>query len=334
MKQIFTIVLALALAASCSKDVVISKAESTPITFSNVFIDKSTRSATDITYGNSPAVALEKFNIYGIVTGNSNTVNIYNGDEVTGTVDGAWSCTKAQYWVEKCKYEFVALVDATAKVTDGTNTNTVIAENLVNTDDNGIPTSISYDVRTQKDLLYARASRDLDVETPSYAPVQLTFQHLLSKITFTFTNAFASASGVVLRVKDIQIKTRQNATYNFTKWSDPVANEAVSSVSFGNTETIQPGNQSADCANVGLLIPGEYIGEGKKLQISFVVEHNKGGEDTSISTYLEVNLLAGNSYNFTAELNSATVSGVVPIRFTITPDQNWDGTGNNPSVDY
>lgn len=327
----------LALAMSCSKDVVISKVESTPIAFSNVFIDKSTKAATDISYGNSPAVALEKFNIYGIVTGDADPINIYDGDEVTGTVGGDWSCDDTQYWVDKCSYDFIALVDATASkditVTSGGTSTSVTARNTVSTDADGMPTAITYDVRTQKDVLIATAERDLDVETPSYAPVQLTFRHLLSKVVFTFTNAFAETSGVELTVKDIQITARQSAVYTIggasAGWSKPGQNEAKTQVKFGNTETISPGGDYAECGNVALLIPGDYT----DLHIAFVVEHNKGGNPTPLTADIDVTLLEGNSYNLTAELNSANVSGVLPIRFVVKEDTGWEATGDK-DVDY
>lgn len=324
----------LALAASCTKDVVISKVESTPIAFSNVFIDKSTKAATDISYGNSPAVALEKFNIYGIVTGDADPINIYDGDEVTGTVGGDWSCDETEYWVDKCFYKFIALVDATASkdvtVTSGGTSTSVTARNTVSTDADGMPTAITYDVRTQKDVLIATAERDLNVETPSYAPVQLTFSHLLSKVVFTFTNAFAETSGVKLTVKDIKITARQSAVYTVGgAWSEPGQNEATAQVTFGNTETINPGGACAECGNVGLLIPGDYT----DLHIEFVVEHNKGGNPTPLTADIDVTLLEGNSYNLTAELNSANVSGVLPIRFVIKEDTGWEATGDK-DVDH
>ena len=67
------------------------------------------------------------------------------------------------------------------------------------------------------------------------------------------------------------------------------------------------------------------------ITITFTVNHNKGGEATPKSIEMKnVTFLPGHFYNFTAELNSANVEGVVPVRFTITlASDNWSEGGNN-----
>lgn len=296
---------------SCSNDETLDVVAKTPITFGKAFVEKSTRAATDNTYGGGTS-ELEKFNIYGTVTGNNNTVNIYSGDEVTGTVGAnTWNCTKTQYWVEDCDYSFIALVDAEVKE---------------DKDENGMPTKFTYDVTSQKDILLATTDIK-STDTDKFGqPINFTFDHLLAKAKFTFTNGFSEDSGVELTVTDIKIiDAPQYGTYTIgenSSWtiSDTKDND-YDGVSFGTTDKIQP-IKTGESGLVSLLIPGTYE---NGLTITFTITHELGGEPTekTMSTG-NITLVPGCYYNFTAELNSGNVEGVVPIEFNIIKSDTWE----------
>ena len=254
--------------------------------------------------------------------------------------DVMWDCDRTQYWVPGADYAFTAIADGNAKVEkDGE----VVAENSVTVDsDFGMPTAINYNVNTQADVLLATAAVKGTNVTVTYAePVAFTFNHLLSKAQFTFTNAFAEESGVELSVSNITIvNAPQEGVYTIgdsidkTNWEVNSDDVNKGDLIFGGAAATMPAGYKANetdtpctgstTSEARLLIPGEYT-----FNITFTVSHNKGGTPTNMGASVTVTLLPGNSYNFVAELNSGNVSGVVPITFRITRDDNW-GTTDQP----
>lgn len=311
--KIFGILAIASVMVACSNDETISIVSSEPITFGNTFVENSTRAVTDSTYGGG-INSLTKFNVYGTVKSNDGTVNIYNGDEVTGAIgDSIWSCEKVQYWVPNCTYNFMALVDATVSESD----------------DNGMPKTLTYNVTSQKDLLIAKANREQKDKELDDSEVAFTFSHLLSKVQFTFTNHFPENSSVELEVKELKITNApRTGTYTIGSNNDSwIMGTGTGDINFGTSEKISPaGTGTSEYARV--LIPGTNT-----FNISFTVAHNKGGEPTPKSfTTGEIILEAGKSYNFTADLNAQNVSGVAPITFKITEDDEW--AGEDKRVDY
>lgn len=333
MKKIFLTILVVASMVSCSNDDVVSIASRKAITFGNVFIENSTRAAAEDFHTTDK---LDKFFVYGTVTGSlgsGNIVNLYKGAEVTKS-SGVWDCNVTQYWVPKCLYNFVAISDVKDNTTDGA---------VVVTDANGMPQKIKYDASLQKDLLYAKiqspivtdANADPTSGTDDNGNVKFTFEHLLSKVMFTFTNGFSKESGVKLYITDIKItNAAKQAIYtcsstpswkvstNFTGADDDDC------LSFGVTGDINPtttGKNSIDC----LLIP-----ETKKFEISIKINHYLGGESKTrtLTTTQELTLLPGHFYNFTTELNSSNVEGVVPIEFNIKDDTTWEEEGPQKDI--
>ena len=159
MKKLFTILAVAAAVVACQKNETIALDNGEAIAFGNAFVENSVRadySSTDIT----------AFKVYGTV----NDVNIFDGDNVTKgdkTYGEAWALTDAetgavitQYWVADAQYKFAAVVDA----------------NKVNTDANGMPTSLEYAAADKKDMLYNYVERKNDKSI-----VGFTFTHLLAK---------------------------------------------------------------------------------------------------------------------------------------------------------
>ena len=170
MKKLFIALFAVAAATACSNDEFVS-VDRAPINFGEAFVDNATRAA-DTTYG---AVALTSFNVYGTVKGQgvTNPVNIFDGDNVTGTVgENAWNYvdedTKAEYWVVGAAYNFAAVVNADV---------TAPESNF------GMPTElkpVTYATSNLKDMLYSSAS--VTSASANQGAVNFTFKHLLSKV--------------------------------------------------------------------------------------------------------------------------------------------------------
>lgn len=327
MKRIFLAILIITAMVSCSKDCVVSTAPRQAITFGNVFIENSTRTAEKF----YTIESLDKFFVYGKVSNTVNTVNLYKGAMVEKT-DDEWNCDVTQYWVPECYYDFVAVSDVTA--TNPVNQNADNGAVVVLTDvNNGLPEEIKYDASSQKDLLYAKITSPISTSSDGIpitgvdekGNVLFTFNHLLSKVMFTFTNGFTEASGVTLKVVDIKITDAAKiATYSClnNQWANESAHfsgEDGDFLSFGDTGDIAPfktGANSVAC----VLIPQT----GKSYTITFTINHNKGDKPTNKTiTTQKITLLPGHSYNLTTELNAGNVEGVVPITFNINK-HNWE----------
>ena len=306
MKKLFVSILAVAALAACAKEELVSVNQEA-IEFGGPFVENATRadySSTDIT----------AFKVYGTV----NDVNIFNGDNVTkdGAAYGApWTLTDAetsqpitQYWVADAQYKFAAVVDATK----------------VNTDANGMPTSLEYAAEGQKDMLYNYVERKNDKSI-----VGFTFTHLLAKAYFTVTNNIADTK-YTYTISNVQVTNAyQNGEYtigveedgkiNYAKgtWtgSDPAA------TNFAPIEYVANGTPGTN-AEV-LLIPTASVG------VSFTVTLYINREEVTsypVSKSAVVTLAANSIYNF-----NVVFEALDQIQFTVTAKPNWGDTTTVPA---
>lgn len=308
MKKFLFLAIAAAAMTSCSQDETLEVAQKQAISFGNVFVGKSTR-ATDNTYGT--AKLIEKFNVYGTVTGSNGTVNIFKGNDVTKPNDlNAYDATKvwilegpAQYWVKDAKYAFAAVVN----------------EDIVSvqTDDNGMPTTLTYgtDNTGTKDLLYATAGVEKAVTNQGI--VAFTFNHLLSKVWFTVKSDTEynvdTESGYYYTVKDIKVNNFETGIYtiNGGTWAGTTAKD----IEFGNVEQVTKTENKTN-ATQQLLIPNSA-----DYKITFTVELYVNGVKADTKNYestVSNDLLAGNSYNFIIDLKQGN-----PIQFSVSSVTEW-----------
>lgn len=344
MKRVLFALFLVASLAACSKENTVATAPKLPISFGNVFVENSTRAEESVFHTTSN---LGEFFVYGNVKGD-NTAKLYQHDRVyipTGAT--SWWCDAIQYWIAGCTYNFAAVTD--------------VAAGAVEVDEYGMPTTIAYNAVSQKDLLYAenknittnaQGEPSVGVTSGRVNPVPFTFNHLLSKVMFTFTNGFSSDSDVQLKVVDIKIhNAAKTATYKVNdtdetptyKWDGAVKTyfatldtngDLVSpdgTLDFGSTGVFGP-------AVVGESMSRLLIPDTQQFYITFTVEHNKGGNPTQKTiTTQSVELVQGQFYNFTTELNSGNVEGVAPVVFNIThgSGDGWDeGSDNNVGPVY
>ena len=314
MKKILITLAALAALVACNKAEVI-EANRQAIAFGGAFIDNATKAAIDQSY--SGTKKLTWFNVYGTVTGNGNTVTLYNGNKVVGEVgDAVWGCTgDEQYWAPNCAYKFYAIADATS----------------VSPAD-GMPTTITYNENTTAngDLLFATVDDTTNGEaTPSKGnPVKFTFTHLLSKARFTFTKNAYKNTRYTFAVKNIKFTNAyKQGTYTISSgaWgSQGVKGELL----FGNLEgTITPSNATTglESANERQFVPATYSASNP-LTISFDVVMMLDGKELSSVTHTKTFPAEG---EYTFAKNTAYNFGVVlgennTITFTVSALQGWD----------
>lgn len=299
MKKILISMLAVAALVSCSKEESIRVDQGEAIAFGNAFVDNSTR-AEDKTYGE---VDLTAFNVYGTVTGTNGTVNIFNGDAVTGSVGpNVWTCTNKQYWIEGATYDFAAVVDAT-----------------VAQDANKMPTTLTTvadGTMNLKDMLYADRL-DIVGQKTGNGPVNFTFEHLLAKAFFTVTSN--TEGGYYYTVTDITVGNYESGVYTIA--NETWAPGAAKNVAFGDIEEVTAADNAKTNATQMLLVPTTDT-----FNVTFTADLYKDGTKLGTETKIiavENDLVKGNVYNFTIALSVGEL-----IQFTVTNDPTWTNGGD------
>ena len=312
---LFLGIAATAMLASCTNDEMVEMNPQSAIGF-ETFVDKSTRAATDVTTDN-----LTAFWVYGWRTKGTTTEQIFNAQEVTAN-KGVCTYTSLQYWVGGYKYNFEAVAPQS-----GNNSVTFNAANGAST--------ITFVSDSETDLIYATGSKDLTsttnlTETPG--AVELVFNHLLSRVKFSFVNGFPANSDVKLTVTDVKINdavTTAICTPSTKTWATAIASSIVNfaSTAVGNISS----KESAETEHK-YLIPADI----KNYTVSFTVKMTQGGvSDTfnhtvTLSTDDALELEAGKSYDLTATLDAQNINpngDLFPIEFTAIVT-SWDDFNN------
>lgn len=327
MKKIFCAVLALAAMASCSKEYIVAENKQA-IGFGEAFVDNGTRA--DYSQLDKP---VEAFKVYGTLTGNSNTVQIFNGADVTKPADyynnttgvydstKAWICTETQYWVPKASYKFAAIVDGVADTTEG------------------LPVTIPFTVADDTaytanlDLLYAEATattnEDGEVETGTNASglVAFKFDHLLSKVQFTVANQMAT--GYSIEVTGITVEgVAEDGLYTIAdeKWEATTTHKTE--LTFGTTGVIAPADSAVASATRQILPVEQEL----EVTIAYNIYYYDKYTDTDklISTATKAGTIPSTQpyvkntvYNITAEIDAKE------IKFTVDSVEGF----NDPAVE-
>ena len=338
MKKTLFAALALAFVASCSNEEVVEMAQKEAISFENAFVNNSTRSVNDPSYTN--ANLFEDFKVYGYV---NNSSLWPAGEKVTGSaLNEEWSYTNTQYWINGASYVFHALAPEMAATT---NASTGLTLSFTNTDG-------------KSDVLYATATATGIAS--GNQPVKFDFKHILSKVKFSFENAYNSTNASI-KVKDIKIHNAYKTgtvtlSSNGIAWTaqagttdNPLAfgiatdNEATTTgdnykennddqFAFGITRESQeelliiPGAAAA-------TTEGEETKEGYK--VTFTVELYVGNDlikSYDHTVYANFTPVASNSYDIKAIIDHTNIdpedpNGQEPIKFTVTNITDW--TENN-----
>ena len=309
-KFLFLGIAATAMFASCTNDEMVEMNPQSAIGF-ETFVDKSTRAATDVTTDN-----LTAFWVYGWRTKGTTTEQIFNAQEVTAN-EGVCTYSPLQYWVGGYNYTFEAIAPKS-----GDNGVTFNAANGAST--------IKFVSDSETDLIYATGSKDLTSTTNlanTPGAVGLVFNHLLSRVKFSFVNGFPAESDVKLTVTNVKINDAgKTAIYTPSNETWAAATES-GDVNFASTAVANiAGTKSAETEHK-YLIPADI----KNYTVSFTVVMTQGGvSDTFNHTVTlstdELELEAGKSYDLTATLNNENINpdgDLFPIEFTATVTP-WD----------
>ena len=284
------------------------------ISFNGAFVENATRAAAD---PSTTVNTIADFNVWGFMDQPSGYV--FTGDKVAKAGD-MWTYANTQYWAPDHTYYFAAVSPADSQ-------NWTLDAAGANTYGPGVVTFTNVD--GSEDLLYAATS----VETPRYDDlqakgmdaVQLHFNHLLSKVKFTFKNGFAT-SNMSLEVVDIKMTAPEKGTINLAVenwWDNNDWNvEGTKTLEFGDVDRLQAG-AGAECAQERLTIP---VDKNDDYKVTFTVNLYTGDQPaltTTKETVISgVALEMGKAYNFSAEINPENLH-LPSIEFEVVEVKDW-----------
>ena len=323
MKKLLVSVLAIAGLVACSQDTTLvqNSNSGTLMEFNVAALDNATRVDPSITLE-----TLNGFDVWAYVDSKEGTVLT---EERVSLVNGAWSYVNKQYWTPGHDYYFTAIAPVDTDIFTNNWAYDQAADEIDFTN-----------VEGTEDLLLAQKT----VVTPetlgeSMEAVGLQFEHLLSKVRFTFKNAFTT-DNVYLAVEDVKMEVPGVGTYSTVNGTWTLGEGNVT-LAFGDATD---GNIAKEVEGVEVFGIGEAvraaderltIPAAEDYIITFTVKHYNGdvlvGTYDKTSTVSGVTFEKGKAYNFVAEFTADNVSPValLPIEFTVEGVNEWVEAGDN-----
>lgn len=347
MKKIILAAMAFAAFTACVKEEVVTVNQET-IAFENAFVDNATKSVVDPSFTNTNLFT--DFAVYGFVEG----AVLFNGTQVSKSITNAdltkstWKYAGTQYWIAGANYNFAAVAPKTSGGWEK-ETSTVDMPGYT------VTTNLSFTNDGTKDLLYADAGKILGKDSGN-GTVAFTFRHVLSKVKFSFENAY-NASAATIKVYDIEIKNAYTTgnvalTSASTAWSGQAGtlvldfgaavnegvddDDDVDEVQIYNTADAFAYNTTLESYNELLLIPGAVTdGYNVTFKVDLLVS------DQKIKTYehtAKVNFAPapGTCYDIKAVINAENIDpdqAQEPIEFSVTTINGWENPADGDDQD-
>lgn len=330
MKKLFIAIVAIAAAAACSNEEIVS-VNREAIAFDNAFVNNSTRSVVDPSFTNTNL--FEDFAVYGFVT-DENTAPIFDRTKVSGSaLNGDWTYEGTQYWIEGATYNFYAVAPYSYLGTWVASNRTVDGLVLYVQNNDGT-----------KDILVAKANDIVGQQSGDNDPVAFNFQHILSKVKFSFTNNY-DATGSSIRVENIQITNACGGslvtfTKNNLEWGNGDRNAQAPTLNFGMATDAEETADVKENVEVAYAYGKTYESQNELLLIPVAVD---GGYNVTFDVKVLVNSVvvktynhsvnvdftpaAGCSYDIKAEIDADNIdpeNEQDPIVFTVNKVIDWD----------
>lgn len=328
MKKLLISALALASLVACSKEELVVEQTPGTISFDQVYVGKATRAAED---PSTTMATLRAFDAWGFMDQGSGLV--FDQQRVTSSDGTTWTYAPLQYWLPNHMYYFSAI----SPVDDQ---NVVVEKATGNHLYNGLGTISFTNVNGTTDLLYSATTVNTNgwVVGEAKQKVAFTFNHLLSKVKFSFTNDFL-ADNYSIVVKDIKMTVPGDGKLNVAveNWWDNTDDWELGTT----TTTLEFGHMSygerigaqktAESDYERLTIPAAAAQE---YEVTFFVELYSG-DVLAYSNALKTKISGaaldmGCAYNFTAKLDETNIAGtaLAPIQFEVVKVKEWDETDN------
>ena len=314
MKKLFVIALAAFGMVACVNEEITELPQGGAITFESAFIDNATRA--DAVDPSTTTASLAGFDVWAFV--NETNGVVFTDQDVTKNSGGAWSYQGTQYWAPNKPYYFAALAPMNSEN---------VTETLATGDAAklGLGTITFENDYGTEDLLYAKAKVTSKGLNQDNDPVKFQFQHLLSKVKFTFKNGFPT-DNVFVVVENVEMTVPQTASINLAQenysaaWT---AHDGTTTLEFGNVAQLGA-NAAAEVAKERLTIPA---GVDQTYAISFDVTLFQGDQpvhtvENMTSTVTGYELAMGYAYNFTAEITPENLN-LEAIEFEVEEVEDW-----------
>lgn len=325
---------------ACSNDEVVEKNQSGAIGFTTM----TTRgSAGEVTTAN-----MDFFRVVGFfrATGSTDALTALfpdgNSREVKKT-NGVWKYEPLAYWAPGNDYYFMAVSTNVPGVRPYTYTFPTDNYNdlLTNFNTNKGIGTLTFDNTNgglgngYYDLVYAYATRTTDATLTNTSAVDLTFNHLLSRVRFQFKNAMPTGTGYTFTVTELKLSNSPAAgsiTFDGTNTWTADATKGTADITSDTGLLENLAAEAKQTTEPRFMIPCTAA-----LTISFKVEVKLNG--TTTGTYTKTVTLASDtykqatSYQFNADLTLANVvDNLHPIEFNVTAVNGWPDWGEGTSI--
>ena len=318
--------------ASCSLEEVMEQPEPQAIGFSS-FVGKPTRAVTEIVNPNESAsgvqTPLTKFYVfgrYGAKDGADYGNVVYENAEVTVNGSSFTNVGPAdvQYWALNKDYKFAAYSDGN---------NSLTTTDKVSFDENGNITITEYSAG-DKDLILAtpnevQTGATITEDNPDAVP--LTFNHLLSQVSFQFVGEGFPA-GYQIKITGLTFSVNNTATYTSSDglWGDPTTSAPKGyTVASGAAFAFATPTKS----NANFVIPQGY---SSNITATFTATiYDKYNSEVASKEFTTASLLAesasgipaewvkGYRYQYNIKLTPSEMTNMFPIKFTVTTVSDW-----------
>lgn len=320
-------VAAVAMLASCSNDETTGKAVNGNTIKFDGFVNKSVKGAAN----DLNNTTFTSFQVWGLMSDGEQTGTPFNGTTVTKS-GSDWTYNGNVYWENGYNYSFVAIAPAGFGTFNAPST--VGEWGSIDFENGEGTTDLIYDI----DDTYVTDAVSTEGQCP--AAINLTFNHLLSRVKFAFENAMDDGSTInVTAVTITNANTKATATLGATATWALADDNKVAALSFGDVildaEATDYAAGAAKATDHKYMIPATSADQ--KYVVTFVVTRHHSGVTDQYDHEVElpvVEMEQGKSYQFTAELNAQNITGgdpddpdnpqLCPIQFTATVS-DWGG---------
>lgn len=331
MKKLFVAVLAIAGLVACNNEEAVRVQGPAPIAFDGSFVETRATEAVD------PSITTENitgFDVWGFM--DEAAGQIFDREEVTGT-KGNFTYANTQYWVSNHDYYFAATAPAQSKNIVLTTPATGEAAKL------GLGVVDFTVTDGAEDFLYSAVG---PIAAPAQGettvdPVKFSFNHMLSKVKFTFANGFENDLATI-DVTDVRMVVPSKGTIKLDQadwWSTNqwVLGSETVELKFGDACSKLASGASEFAADERIILPADAT---QSYTVTFGVKLYQGDvlayEGTKTVVIEGVALEIGKAYNFKAELNASNItedgSELLPIVFDVEVVKDWVEAGDQTGV--
>lgn len=329
MKKVIFMLAAGALAlSSCSETEVIEQGtQSNAIGFTN-HVGKGTRAITNDDF--------DHFKVYGSYTmpGSDKPIDIFSGgQDVTKGTNGAWTYSPVRNWIEGATYTFAAYaIDKGATLPGQANygpeqNGTAYYLNLADVVIDGA-------AGHQLDIVYAKPDESYVGQKTGNKTVALEFEHILSRLDFTFQSALPKGFNAVISNARL-VSVRNTGLYNGNKlaWENvdrTVAVDQVPAIQLSITDGELTGEKNVTTGHA-YVIPFGYLKKNVGIKFNIVIKDTNDDEivNKEVSAYWAPQWAKNNTYTYKITINGSA-AGLEPIEFTGSVENWTTGEPANP----